>query len=235
LQHSHLSRKIGPIQRLSVAVAVNGSVIPGASGTAGAIVQDPNGVRHLLSCNHVLYLNGAVLRGRDSASVVSPAGKGSRAVAVVREIPAFCRLTTSANNAGDFAVAELTAPDFRTHTRGMPKLRWQRPIPASTAVGRRVWKAGAATGVTSGVVKSSEYGVSLWFDSMNARFRFARQLLIGSEEGAAFSDAGDSGALLVTEDGAGVAMVCAQTSHGTVASPLAGLFESLDLHFVLEG
>lgn len=184
----------------------------------------------------MLYLNGAVLRGRDSAAfVVSPGGGELRVVAVVREIPEFCRLRAGSNNAGDFAIAELTARDFRTRAPGMPKLCLPYPISPSRAVGQRVWKAGAATGVTSGVVKSVDYSLSLWYDSMNVRFHFGSQILIGSEDGAPFCEAGDSGALVVTEDGAGVGVVCAQTSQGAVASPLSGLFESLGLHFLLEG
>ena len=235
MQHNHLSGDIRPLQHLSVGVAVGGIVIPGASGTGGAIVQDPAGVRHLLSCNHVLYLNGAVLRGRDSAAVVSPGSRELRVVAVVRGIPEFCRLTMGSNNAGDYAIAELTARDFWTRAPGMPKLCLRHPISPSRTVGQRVWKAGAGTGVTSGVVKSVDYQLSLWYDSMNVRFHFGRQILIGSEDGAPFSEAGDSGALVVTEGGAGVGIVCAQTAQGAVASPLVGLFDSLGLHFVLEG
>jgi hypothetical protein len=224
-----------PIERLSVGAILVSREVAAPAGTAGAIVEDASGIRYLLSSNHVLYLNGAVLRATDRAVVVSPAVTGSRVVAVVCEIPEFCRLTGGRSNAGDFAIAELTAWGFRMGADGMPQLRHRLPIAGSRAVGERVWKAGAATGVTVGRVRSGSYGFSLWYDSMNARFQFANQLLIESDvAGEPFSQPGDSGALVVTEDGAAAGIVCAQTARGTVVSPLVELFESRDLHFVVQ-
>jgi hypothetical protein len=222
--------------RLSVGVDARDYGVGYQAGSLGGIVRRQGEVEpwYLLGCNHVLYLNGGVFLGGRPPLVTTPSplfGPG-HLIGVVREMPAFCRLAGgSAKNAGDYAIAEVT--DHARLLSALPSRCRVRPIAAEKAVGMRVWKAGAATGVTAGRVLDARYEFSLHYPAMNARFGFENQVLIASEvPGVPFSEGGDSGALVVTENGDAVAIVCARSGADTVASPLLPLFDALGLEFV---
>jgi hypothetical protein len=142
-------------------------------------------------------------------------------------LPPECRLAPRPQkNPGDYGFADVTKPDrVPVHTAfGMPPLTTRKPIAPEDAVGKTVKKVGARTNVTTGTVRSVNHDFLLHYDSMNATFRFGDQLVIESNTpGQLFSDAGDSGSLVVTEAGEAVGIVFAGSDLQTVASPLWNL------------
>jgi hypothetical protein len=146
-----------------------------------------------------------------------------------------CELAASPQkNLGDYGFAVVTKParvPVQTAV-GMPALTNPKPIAPESAIGKTVKKVGARTNVTTGTLKGINHDFFLHYDSMNATFRFGDQLVIESTTlGQLFSDAGDSGSLVVTEAGEAVGIV-AQGPDGAdgdllVQEPGGGLAEEL--------
>jgi hypothetical protein len=99
---------------------------------------------------------------------------------------------------------------------------------AMTRPGARVTKAGAATGVTAGVVLDVEYpDVARLPDHV---LPAPRQLLVGPAGGERFSADGDSGAAVIDEAGHVVGLLWGLNHRGeSVASPAAAVAAALDI------
>jgi hypothetical protein len=154
-------------------------------GTFGALVEDEDGRRYVLSNNHVLA-------NFDQNPI------GTR---VFQPEPPFrlARLSVTVPVDADFpndtdcALAKL---DSATDARGRlpaPPGPLGSAQPASVDHGTRVAKRGAVTGSTRGIVHSSAFAVDL------AGFKFENLIQI-EDDGAPFCDHGDSGALIVDRE-----------------------------------
>jgi hypothetical protein len=196
------------------------------AGTIGARVTD--GVQHFaLSNNHVLANSNAALVG-DAALQPGPIDGGSEGAGdaigtlfdfepisfctIVIIIPvcdvtnffdAAIALTTPADlgfatPAGEFgSVPGYGAPNLAIHPAyGAPGVFGDETL--SQLLGVPVQKHGRTTGATAGVIDTVQVTVDVCYDILCAQVaRFGDQLSVTG----AFSDGGDSGSLVVTDDG----------------------------------
>jgi hypothetical protein len=102
-------------------------------------------------------------------------------------------------------------------------------------VGAAVTKAGAATGTTRGIVVDTAYCASVCIDG---RMQAApRQLLVCPVDGSeAFSDLGDSGALVVDGQRRAIGLLWGTTARGEgVACPIGPVLHALNISFEADG
>ena len=219
-----------------------GAKFPGeiSSGTLGAIVKraDRTGQSFLLSANHVISLNHDP-PSPSNRSIAQPPGQlqpaafDANVIAVVDDLPGACRLSGN-RNIGDFALARLLDPTgFQTSWPAeMPALRRIAPLQAKDAAGRKVFKNGAATGVTRGIVRTLKTTFFQLYPIINVTFGFIDQLSVEDLPGGGpFASPGDSGSLVVTDTGEPVGLVFADGPTSTVVCPLDTLFAQLGLSF----
>jgi hypothetical protein len=198
--------------------AVDSSGFQCCGGTLGAIVLR-DGVRHILSNNHVLARSGIAQLGEDA---VQPA-----------LIDSSCRSTTS-NIVGDFAGnivplgtgnvdAALSIARSNVDATGsildvgVPCAAVQPPF-----VGLKVMKSGRTTGFTKGAIQAINMTVRVQYQrgcGTGQRFyaTFTNQISITP---GTFSAGGDSGSLIVSDDGTPnpVGLLFAGSSSMTVAN-----------------
>jgi len=192
-------------------------------GTVGAIVQR-DGVRYLLGPDHLLARRNAATLGED---IVQP----SRV-----DASAACDPSTTADRIGrladfeplrfdgsdnpiDGAIAELTISDVTCATPagfyGMPAQTVATAVPELL-----IQKLGRTTGLTGGTIKSLNVKLNLRYPE--GRVRMVGQLLTSK----GFGDFGDSGSLVVTNDGTlrPVGMLIGGGNNGTgVVTPIGPL------------
>lgn len=119
-----------------------------------------------------------------------------------------------------------------------PDRPWRREItqigrPAGAAqarLGARVRKRGRTTGLTCGVVVSTDVTLCLDYGDSLGRRRLRDQIRVTAPEGV-FGDRGDSGAVLVDADNRVVGLHCAGTLGGAsgFANPIARVLDDLDV------
>ncbi len=175
----------------SVGFQVAGSVM---AGTLGCLVTDGT-ARYLLSNNHVLANENALPLGSPIFQPglldggVPPADRIARLARFVplRPLPA--------DNAVDAAIASLEDAPGLASPRILPKVGLLgSAAPVAAAVGMKVHKHGRTTGYTMGKVMDVSADVNVTYDFGVARF--TDQIVVRSPSGS-FSDAGDSGSLVV--------------------------------------
>lgn len=209
------------------------------AGTLGCFVAKKNSEKPLiLSNNHVLADENSYPKG---GPIVQPgtldAGKNPKDR--VAKLQSFVKLKPlpSANRV-DCAVAALEAGiDFEpSKLKGLGTLAGQRTTPVD--VGETVHKIGRTTGLRHGRVTAIELdGVDVEYDV--GVCSFDDQIEIEGAGKTAFSDAGDSGSLIVDEDLTGVALLFAGGDHGgsngkglTYANPLGAVLKALGVHLL---
>lgn len=191
-------------------------------GTLGALVTR-NGQLHILSNNHVVARSGSAVAGED---IAQPA-----------LIDSACR-STSSNIVGDFAgnlvplgtgnidaglaVARANMVDTTGAILniGVPCSNIQLPT-----VGLPVRKSGRTTGHTTGTIQALNVNVSITYQAgCNSGKRFSATFLnqISITPGN-FSAGGDSGSLIVSNDGTPnpVGLLFAGSSSITIANPIS--------------
>src|SRR5262245_520256 len=224
---------VGPLRAFSltgryrpVAVGVSvGNAVDCIPGTIGCVVTG-HGKRYLLSANHVFARQNQASIGEAIVQPSLPDADPSCQVAPPRNVVA--RLTDfepvrydgHTPNRFDAAIAELTndatcatLPAFY----GLPAGDPVDPVP-----GAEIEKVGRTTELTRGTIKAVDVKVKITFPSGVALF--TGQILTSK----AFGDFGDSGALVVTNDGEfhPVGIVIGGGSNGTaIASPIGPILE----------
>jgi len=174
----------------------------------------------LLSCNHVFARENYGIPGE---TIVQPSRLDNGCVrepndfigtlAAVKLID----FTMTANNTMDAAIVSVSplAADRETpkHGYGLPS-----SIPAVPIVDMKVQKYGCATELTKGEIIATNVTVTVYYGS--GWTRFVDQFMIQGKK--PFTDAGDSGALIVTDDRdcKPVGMVFAGSLLATVANPV---------------
>lgn len=183
----------------------------GGAGTLGCIVEDDDGF-YALSNNHVL---ADVNKAQPGDPVVQPGplDQDPRPNTLIGVLDRFVPMSFRRSNVVDCAVASLL-PDvefFSGWTEAIPGvIRGVRQLDAGD-LGRTVRKAGRTTGVTEGVITSVDVDrldVNMADPGRRAKIAvFSDQIEIGTEDGSAFSAAGDSGSLIVDTTGRAVALL----------------------------
>ena|SRR6266540_1198105 len=164
------------------------------AGTLSAIVE-ADGVRYLLSNNHVLANENRLPLG----TVIfqpGPLDGGGAADDRVATLARFVELAADAPNAVDCALAVV---DDATAVRAtvLPRVgRLASADPVDAALGMKVEKTGRATGYTTGTVHDVSANVTVQFDL--GRLLFQDQVMV-TGDGGPFCDGGDSGSLVVDD------------------------------------
>ena len=205
------------------------------AGTLGARVVNPAGVVHILSNNHVLAnSNGAIV---GDATLQPGTFDGGTAADQIGTLAAFRAIvfSSTASNTMDAAIAQVDGSDIGFGTPADDGYG----VPGSTIfgdangdglfddknalLGLAVQKYGRTTKLTKGTITGINgtltvcYEVLFIFCTKSARF--VDQIII---EPGGFSGGGDSGSLIVTDDGSKspVALLFAGSSTQTIANRL---------------
>ena len=203
------------------------------AGTLGCFVRSGfSTALYILSNNHVLADENRYPRGRP---IVQPGGLdgGSPTADRVARLTRFVRLDPAKTNFVDAAIAKLHG-SIRADVhklRGIGTLAGQRG--GDLEVGDVVHKVGRTTGVRHGRVTAFELdGVAVEYDI--GVVSFDDQIEIEGAGTRAFSDAGDSGSLIVDAQMRAAALLFAGGDHGgsngkglTYANPIGAVLEAL--------
>ncbi|HEX5735992.1 MAG TPA: hypothetical protein VF131_24405 [Blastocatellia bacterium] len=189
------------------------------SGTLGALVTDNQGVRYVLSNNHVVGLSGSASAGQD----ISQPGlidNGCQVHTVVADFTAAPPLNSNV----DAAIAQLR-PGLMDGTGFIEDIGTISSAVRVPSVGLAVQKSGRTTGHTTGSISSINTTVSVRYSkscgSNNGPvFTFTNQVVINS---SSFSAGGDSGSLIVSNDNCKqpVALLFAGSSSSTIGNPIS--------------
>ena len=206
------------------------------TGTLGAVVSDGTNA-YALSNAHVYALEGSkpsgtVTTGNNGDSALQPGrvdltaqACGSQTeinAAAIGNLWSYAPITISrkASNMVDAAIAKLTTAPTGT----MVPAACGSYIPGTTTVtamiGMLVKKCGRTTGLTTGSVSGVNATVIISYDTGQARF--VNQIVVRGANGNAFSDGGDSGSLIVTNEGNDnpVALLFAGSPSTTIGNPI---------------
>ena len=191
------------------------------AGTIACRVKDSGGSVYALSNNHV-YANSNEASLGDAVIQPGTFDGGSSSVDDIGTLYAFEPIVfhPRARNTIDAAIAAVIKDD------GIPRVGTATPeggygTPSSTTatayVGMAVQKYGRTTGLTEGEVYALNATVRVGYSSGTARF--VGQIIITP---GGFSDGGDSGSLIVTNDEScnPVGLLFAGSSTMTVANPI---------------
>lgn len=194
------------------------------SGTIGAIVADGDGNRYALSNNHVFgdcnhmpvdqpILSPSNADARPSIRAPEEICRHSKIVELRSGTPA---LVTRCKE--DVAIARLTRPDVMSSWQGDDADGFDTPTSvAEPQPGMSVKKFGRTTGLSQGVIESVQVDFTLPYDSDNfaAVVWFEGVWAIRSADRHPFALPGDSGSLVVSEDGENaVGLLFAATNRG---------------------
>jgi hypothetical protein len=190
------------------------------AGTLGARVVDNQGNVFILSNNHVLANSNNASIG-DSALQPGAYDGGSDPADAIGTLYDFQEISFSNDNEMDAAIAIVDDADLSGSTLpggyGSPSSQV-----VDAFVGQSVQKCGRTTGCTEGTVEEVNVTVTVcfagWpFCTQSATFVNQFTITPGS-----FSDGGDSGSLIVTNDGNNhaVGLLFAGSSTRTIANPI---------------
>jgi hypothetical protein len=202
------------------------------AGTLGCFVRSGSSAAlYILSNNHVLADENRYPKG---GSIVQPGALdgGSPTADRVAKLTRFVRLDPAQKNFVDCAIAELNpAIQADLHKlKGIGTLAGQR---SDLDVGDVVHKVGRTTGVRHGRVTAFELdGVAVEYDV--GVVTFDDQIEIEGSGNRSFSDAGDSGSLIVDDEMRASALLFAGGDHGghngkglTYANPIDAVLKAL--------
>jgi hypothetical protein len=202
------------------------------AGTLGCFVRSGSSTAlYILSNNHVLADENRYPKG---GSIIQPGALdgGSATADRVAKLTRFVRLDPAQANFVDAAIAKLNSGiQADVHKlKGIGILAGQR---ADLQVGDVVHKVGRTTGVRHGRVTAFELdGVLVEYDI--GVLSFDNQIEIEGAGNRSFSDAGDSGSLIVDDLMRAVALLFAGGDHGgsngkglTYANPIGAVLKAL--------
>lgn len=216
----HQAKQTGPVQMgTSGGSAVDASRSFCCGGTLGSLVQR-NGLLHILSNNHVLGRSGSATAGEKTIQpgLIDVGCRASRAT----EIGVYAGNLVPLGTANvDAALARVTG---NVDTTGA--ILDIGPIcstPQNPLVGLSVKKSGRTTGLTTGKITSVNTSVSIQYQSgcnSGKKFTVSFQNQIVT---SAMSAGGDSGSLLVSDDGTPnpVGLLFAGSSTTTIHNPVS--------------
>lgn len=212
--------KTNPIPTPGSPIRVN-TAVPnvnsGAIGTLGMAAM--YGSRpYLLSCNHILAVNGRVLE--DSKAEVVSAHLIGDEMSIAQPTVYYLPLDPNGGNFADCALAYIK--DTNQVQPRFPDLIGTdlSTDPVKPALGQKVKKVGAATNVSEATIV--DVSADFYIDYDFGRFRLNNQVVIDSgSTKAPFALQGDSGSVVwATEKKHPVAIVVAGSGQYAVASPL---------------
>jgi hypothetical protein len=197
------------------------------AGTIGCRVKDANGNVYALSNNHVYAYENLASTGD---AVIQPGtyDGGSSPADDIGTLAAFVPINFGGVNKVDAAIALSSNDELGNATPadgyGTPKKETVEAI-----IGQKVMKYGRTTGLTKGRVSGINATVNVGYGRGTALF--TEQILITP---GGFSEGGDSGSLVVTEDKKGqgrnpVGLLFAGSSLMTVANPIDAVLSQFNV------
>jgi hypothetical protein len=204
------------------------------SGTLGALVEDSSHTQFILSNNHVLADTDTATPG-DDISQPGLADVGCVLTAANSDTVAHFSTTKRLGTANiDAALAEVV-PGAVSATGNILDVGVPSSTEAAPTVGAGVAKSGRTTGLTCATIGSISTNVVIQYQrrcGQGRKFRilYLNQVLVN---GSAFSAAGDSGSLIVTQAAAEpVALLFAGSSTTTIANPISDVTEAFGVSVV---
>jgi len=212
-------------------------------GTIAARVSNATGV-YALSNAHVYALEGSktsgtVQAGASGDRILQPGrvdmtdqACGTSAemdAAFIGRLASYAPIQFSrrASNTIDAAIATVSTATVGTQT---PSGGYGEPSSTTSPakLGMPVQKYGRTTGLTRGTVSGLNATVIISYDVGQARF--VGQVIV-QRSGGRFSDSGDSGSLIVTDDAhnSPVALLFAGSSSSTIANPINLVLEAFNV------
>ena len=191
------------------------------AGTFGAAVKDASGT-YILSNNHVLADENRLPIG---AAIFQPGllDGGNVATDQVAALTRFVTLDLSAPNSVDCAIARVTQNSIVNNAVlhiGAPKGS------ANAAIDMNVHKFGRTTGYTVGKIASIDTDVTVGYETGD--YTFSAQVIIVGNNGSSFSDAGDSGSLILQRGThKAVALLFAGSKSHTIANHIGDVLSAL--------
>lgn len=159
------------------------------AGTLGAVVEDDEGRRYLLSNNHVL--------ANINQNPIGHPILGSDMRTEIAALSAFVVLDVNGPNEVDAALAELDVPSaVRTALRS-PTGPLSDSTPTMAILGNEVGKRGAGSGFTSGMIQSPLASKRIEDDQGDSLLIVDAIVIEDADE--PFSVGGDSGSLIVDQ------------------------------------
>lgn len=206
------------------------SIGPGEpmAGTFGALVQDAQGT-YVLSNNHVLALVNRLLPG--AAIYQQGILDGGQVPAdQIATLTRFIKLQALISNRVDAAIARVSAPGVAV--AAIPGIG--APTGKTPALfDMMVHKLGRTTGYTVGRITSVDTDIRVNYREAGV-FTFTGQLLIESvTAGQPFSQAGDSGSLILARgSNKAVGLLFAGSNSHTIANPISRVLQRLKVKLV---
>ncbi|HXY24171.1 MAG TPA: hypothetical protein VEI73_05940 [Candidatus Acidoferrum sp.] len=191
------------------------------AGTFGAVVKDKNGT-YVLSNNHVLADENKLAAG---APIFQPGllDGGNVATDQIATLTRFVTLETQQPNTVDCAIAKA----INTNIVSNDVLYIGTPQGTTDAgIDMSVHKFGRTTGYTVGTVSSVDTDVTVQYDIGN--ISFTGQIIIVGTGSKSFSDAGDSGSLILQRGtNKAVALLFAGSNTHTIANHISDVLKAL--------
>lgn len=202
------------------------------AGTYGARVTDGSGTVFALSNNHVLAnVNDANIG--DSALQPGPTDGGTDPEDKVGELFDYEPIDFEGTNTMDAAIASSSTSNLDASTPTDDAYGVPGTNPTSATVGMNVQKYGRTTGHTTGEVSEVNVTVDVCYETAGpfnctSSARFENQ--IGITPGG-FSDGGDSGSLIVTDDSNKnpVGLLFAGSDTRTLANPIGDVLDRFNV------
>jgi hypothetical protein len=198
-----------------------------AAGTLGARVTKGGNV-YILSNNHVLARQNAASVGED---ILQPGRYDTSpqcsipANSSIGTLAQFVKISFSGNNTVDAAIASTTTGLVNNGTfsggYGVPNSTTK-----AATINMAVQKCGRTTGCTHGTVGAVDATIRVQYETGVATF--VNQVVVTGKRGA-FSKAGDSGSLIVTDDNTAnpVALLFAGGQTTTIGNPIGAVLSAL--------
>ena len=212
------------------------------SGTLGSLVEDSHGVQYILSNNHVLARTNRAIIGE---KIIQPGlidqdpGCFKDLADAVANFSDFVAISFRRNvpNRIDAAIAQVRAGQVDP-SGSILNIGEISNVTAAPFIGMVVKKNGRTTDMTTGTVTAIDVTVTIQYDrqcgipSLPQVAIFTGQMMI---EPAAFSDAGDSGSLVVEDCSSHprpVGLLFAGSGSNTLANPIGDVLSGLGVSMV---
>jgi hypothetical protein len=199
------------------------------AGTFGAVVLK-GGKTFILSNNHVL---ANVNKNAKGAPIFQQGllDGGHAPADQIAKLSAFIKLSPKGANKVDCAIAEVLNPKNVKPVPYASVGKLKSTAPKKAASGMKVEKVGRTTGYTKGVVHDVAADVQVDYDGLTLTFQ--NQIVIFGA-GGPFSDAGDSGSLIVeTSSKTAVALLFAGSKAYTLANHFDEVLSALGVTLVI--
>jgi hypothetical protein len=210
--------------------SISGDGAGGDTGTICCVVENDDGDKFVLGCNHTLAGVNRGVVNQDTVREPGAAAGGRDPADRLGPLVSYATIQLGGyhRNTLDAAIAEPTKlSDVASGVRGLGPISGVAPAPRH---GDRVKKEGWATGYTTGVVR---FTLDFTADFNGQAALFVGQMgIVGDDPNTGFAQKGDSGAPVLTEmtdELAGMVIAVAPDIKLAVATPIGPVLSHFDV------